>query len=342
MLQVMRRLFTVLVLGALAASAHGQAAFSILPPGITMLPTYANANTAVSFAYTLQYNGSTPFTGNLYTYSDVNGSGTPQVIDTISLSNFNPGASHHDTVHNYLLSANPGPFSNGRNGIVIWVADDNFSAISDSTDAEILVVCGPAFRITNTTNGIPTNGILGCDHDFDIDITNVHENCYKDTLYLNCAANGNTPIRVATPDQVQLPYSMPTIVRIEGFPFSQDVFHIGWNALRMWATGRDGCFAADTLGLSLYIASSSTGVPDPDQVQVLAWPNPCYDHLQLSGKMPPQTRLELVDALGHQIPLGDWRTHIDLQALRLSPGTYTLRLLPPGKPAVHIPLSYIP
>lgn len=339
----MLRLLLVLVLGAAGVYAHGQSVFGILPPGISMLPAYANANTAASFAYAFQNNGSAAFTGDLYTFADVNGNGSPQALDTISLVNFQPGAVYLDTVRDYMLYANPGPFVNGRNGIVIWVADDNFAAISDSIGAEILVVCGPAFRLANPSNGLPMNGTLGCPHDFDVAVTNVHETCYKDTLYLNFQANGKPPVRIATDNQVQLPFSLATPVHIQDFAFSEDVFDIGWNDLRVWATGREGCFAADTLGLLLYIMSpTSFDDPAQDKLAVLAWPNPCHDQLQLIGKVPAHTLLELVDATGKTLSIGKWRNHIDLQALQLAAGHYTLRVLMPDKPALHIPLAYLP
>ena len=339
----MKRCIAVLVYVALAVSLHGQATFSILAPGITLLPAYANANTTTQFSYTLQYNGTTPFTGNLYTYVDVNGITQLPALDTITVTGLNPGDTYTDTVQDFRLSANPGPFVNGRNGIVIWVADDNFNAISDSSGVEILVACGPAFRLFNSTNGIPNSGLMGLTHDFDIEVENIHEICYKDTLYLNVRANNVGLLKVATTDMVQLPFATPTSVHIQQFPFTPDVFVAGWNDVRMWVSGRDGCFAADSLSLQLYVATAtSTPGPHPGDLQVLAWPNPTAHHLFLRGDVPAHTQLMLTDVLGHRTPLGEWREDLDLPSLHIPHGHYILTVLTPRKQVLHIPLAYLP
>jgi hypothetical protein len=342
MVKTVKIWFMVGVLVAMAASAYAQATFSILPPGISMLPSYANANTTTSFAYALQYNGTTPFTGDLYTYADVNGVTVLPALDTITVSGLAPGAILLDTVQNFNLSANPGPFVNGRNGIVIWVADDNFSAISDSSAADILVACGPAFRLFNNMSaGVPSNGTMGCVHEFDIDVVNINEVCYKDTLFLHVEANRSRQYDLATSDTVQLPFSISTSVRIRDFVLRPDIFQEGWNDLRIWASGHNGCFAVDSLSLQIFISSSTESL-DRTGLHVAVWPNPSTQWLHLEGNAPGGTRLTLYDGLGCRRDLGRWRDQIDLGALHLPQGTYTLFIQAPGKLPLCIPIAYLP
>lgn len=97
--------------------------------------------------------GKSDYSGTLYMMQSVNG-GPATVMGSTSVSNFTSGSVTVVTATDHRVRVGKDdPYTYGRNGVVIWVADDNFGNPSDSDQVVVNVLGGGSSDDSSSDSG---------------------------------------------------------------------------------------------------------------------------------------------------------------------------------------------
>lgn len=274
---------------------NAQAILKLGAQGVLNYPTVVNYDDSVSLAFYVVNSGTTPFSDTIITRQVVNGNPVKS-IDTTGTVMINPGDSVLVTIVDYdFLDPD---FVLGRNGIVVWVTDDNLSPAVNEDSAEVFLTDGPAFRFGNMgITGFPLNAETGTVYSFFLHVENYHLDEYLDTLYITVAVNGDT-LEYPSAGKVWLPGLSSIVYNQQGFEFQVPPFALGSNAAKIWIRGTEDAMAIDTALVSVQLGEATSAGEATDSY-FRNWPNPAVvgDRINIQSEKVLE-RIVVVDFSG--------------------------------------------
>lgn len=315
--QVWVKVFLLLVLAG-PCWLSAQPSFRLADPGVLNFPTIAQAQDPANFFLYISNQDTAAYSGGLYVRMQVNG-GTPLDFGPYAVQQFAPGDSALLAVSNYNIQTPP--FVNGRNGVVIWVVDDNLRPVSDTDSVDVQIVNGPALRIgAFGAPGFPEQAEAGSEHVFQVHIENASAQTYSDTVWLAVRVNGEEQI-YHTEGVQTLPGGGGFFFPVQGYPLTMPPYHYGPNEVQFEAWGTGGTVAVGDLKVNLDLLGG-VGTVEASEGQFQASPNPTTGVVHLNFKGSGKGEVEVMGSDGrvlHRLPL---RSELDLRALGLPQGFY--------------------
>jgi len=301
----------------------GQFAFQITAPGVQGFPAIAEEDDVDSISFFVRNTGNAPFGGDLYTFQRVSGSG-PFPVDTLTIPSLNPGDSILIDILDYEFESNL--YALGSNPVIIWVTDDNFSAVSNEDTSNVFIFRGPAFGFGQSGFvGFPLMPVPSNPYAFDIHVRNISEDDYNSRLFTHFAVNGDT--HVVASDSTLLPGESSFFLNID-YTFLIPPYAPNLNQLQVWVQGDSGAVAVDTA----YFTIDFTALNRPHRTAsdlIRTFPNPATGDLNIV--LPPEVkarRLALYNAEGSLVREMDGNAYPYQwnNLYQLPPGAYILRV----------------
>lgn len=272
--------------------------FQFLQPGVSGFPQITEFQDQFSFYFFLRNASTAPYTGNLRVFVEVNGS-APDQVDSIYVQNFAVGDSILFVPQNYTVD-NP-PYVLGRNGVVIWIVDDDLKPVSNFDSLDVFIVDRPALRIGGLgLPGFPGEVESGDLIDFSVHIENVFTEDFDDSLGILLTINGES-YEIFAPGKVKVPAESGILFEVEDFRIDAPPFWVGRNLVEVQPQGQ-----GDVLNIPNYEREVEMRGP----VSVLAeqndwlrvYPVPVRGSFRVEIPLPRRLRqLRLVDLAGRSI-----------------------------------------
>ena len=319
----MKKLLILLPLLLGVLFGHAQFDFQISAAGVQGFPAIAEEDDIDSVSFFVHNSGNAAFAGDLYTFQRVDGQG-PFPLDTLTVPQLAPGDSVLVAIEDYEFEANI--FRLGSNPIVIWITDDNFSAVSNEDTSVVFIFNGPAFRFGQSgIVGFPNAPNPNQAYNFDIHVQNISEEDYTSRLFTHFAVNGDTQIVVS--DSLLLPGESSIFLNV-GYSFLLPPFAPTSNLLEIWVQGDSGAVAVDTAQFNIDFSAVGAGEKWPrDHIRI--FPNPARHTLTVSSAgLRPTDSVTLFNSLGQCV--GESRFHNGRWKIQ------QLDLLPEGIYFLHI------
>lgn len=248
---------------ASAGVAQGQI-FEIMPPGIQNFPNMPGANSPFNFSYRIHKTSpNSTYSGTLRTAVRVNGI-TFYPGDSVLVNNVGQSGQIQMTAATFTVTSPPFQL-NALNGVVVWVVDDNFQAVSNTDSFEVWVVNQPGFRISSSNLGTYPNDLdINQPLQFPLMVENVHPERYKDQLFFNLEINGML-YTIASDGDINIPGETEVEFNHEAIRMGSPPFYDGANHLRMWVNGVGNARAVDTLEYEMNVFGGLVDAPAPTE-----------------------------------------------------------------------------
>ena len=271
---LVRRQIIFLILVISVCKVIAQPAIELGAQGVLNYPEVADNFDIISISFYVVNTGNVAFNDTIVTRQSVNGN-TPKSIDLTETVFINPGDSSLVTINGYNFM-DP-DFNLARNGIVIWVTDENLTPTPNQDTLEFFLTSGPAFRIGSLgISGFPIYADTSTNYSFDIHVENNHQENYADTLYVLLKANGNTSVYQSA-GPVLIPGLSSIVYNQSLVTFEVPPYLMGMNDVKIWVQGTGDAMAIDTVDRVLYVGPVTSN--DNEVLsQITTWPNPIAEN----------------------------------------------------------------
>lgn len=232
--------------------------FQIQNPGIRDVPPGHNHNSHFAFQFKIKNVSGQSYTGPLISLVEVIGGGVRRIDSAYTTSTGN-GNNFTIFVDSFVVDT---PFFNyGRNGIVVWVVDDNLNPISDYDSTELYVTDQPSFLLGES-------GLRQFDpvvdtalyYDFKLRVVNAFNEDFEDTLFLNLQTEEGY-FRLPSENTVLIRANKHSDFYVRDFKYPAPPFWKGINPMRLWVDGTGTSPSLDTVEVDVELINGPEQAP---------------------------------------------------------------------------------
>ncbi len=327
---VFRAVLILAVIGGMGTILKGQPALQLGAQGLLNYPVVADLDDEFDLSFYVVNSGNSVFNDNIVTRQTINGNPV-QSIDITGNILINPGDSVMVTITEYEFDSPQ--FNLGRNGIVVWVTDDNLSPNINEDSISVILTDGPAFRIGGMgITGFPSTADTSGLYSFDIEIENFHEDDYFDTLFVTLSVGSDT-MEYPSTGKVSVQGQSSTVYTQSEVRFLVPPFAFGSNEVNIWVRGTGQTFAIDTLTKTFQLGPT-TSIGEFTVESFSHWPNPILaGELLFIKAAKPLDRIMIADISGRIIYEAEVKgKEIDFNTEVMGRGVFILGIYPRSAP----------
>lgn len=273
--------------------------FQIQAPGIREIPPGHNPNTHFAFQFKIKNISGSSYTGSIIAMVEVEGGGT-RMIDSSYVTQNGSGNLYTIMVDSFVVDT---PFfSYGRNGIVVWVVDDNFNPISDSDSTDLYVTNQPSFLLGESGLREFHSVVDTAEYyDFGLRVVNAFSEDYVDTLYLHLLTD-EAYYKLPTLGPVRVRANKHKNFSIEDFKYPAPPFWRGINPMRLWVDGVGQAPSLDTIDVEVELINGPEKLPPSSPPAGFAVRNPTNGPIVITTPSDLEVLgLELYDTAGRKV-----------------------------------------